>query len=567
MTGASIEAHIILRSTRFDQLNSLLALIEPGNAMPNLDLLITNGMIVDGTGAPPFPGSVAIKGDRIIGVDNNVVGKGSSDTTERYVIDARGGLICPGFIDIHTHSDVSVLSNPCCASKIHQGVTTEVVGNCGFSAFPLNPRLRPEHRDLLQMIGRVEVPLDWSDLTGFAAVVEHAAPAINVAPLVGHGTLRIAAGIGSTVQVLESDRVKMRNLLAQCFDQGAFGFTTGLTYVPSCLANSEEIAELVGLTASYDRLYATHARGSLGEVGAIEEAGAVALQTRARLQYSHLAINHPLNWGTANRVLERFHAFREHGIDVAFDVYPYDASSSALTQHLPAWVQQGGIEAMRRRLADRSVRLRVTQELSHDWWDDTPWMWQHFVGSAAPGADELIGRSILALATDAHVTGEEMTIRLCEQFGNEVHIVLHYRQERDVIAFMSDELAIIGSDGLALPTKGDIGRPHPRSFGCFPRVLGRFVRDLSVVSLSDAIRKMTGAPADRLRLRDRGRLKPGYFADVLVIDPGRVADRATYAAPVALAVGVEVVIVNGEVAVNGGEETGVRAGRLLRYDA
>lgn len=530
--------------------------------MPNLDLIITNGMIVDGTGAAARPGSVAIEGDRIVAVDEL-----PSGTVARRIIDARGGLICPGFIDIHTHSDVSIVSHPCCASKIHQGVTTEVVGNCGFSAFPVNPKYRMDHTDLLRMIGRVDTPLDWCDLEGFAAVVEQARPAINVAPLVGHGTLRIAAGIGSATLVPEEDLARMRRLLAQCFEQGAFGFTTGLSYVPSCLADADEIADLVGLTASYDRLYATHSRGQLGERGAIEEAAAVGSQTGVRLQYSHLAINQPANWGTADSVLERFHSFRHRDIDVAFDVYPYDASSSALTQHLPPWVQHGGIEPMRQRLADRSDRLRVTHELAHDWWDDRPWMWQRFVISAVPGADDLIGRSIQELADDAHVSGEEMVIRLCEQFGNEVHIVLHYRQERDVVAFMQDDLASIGSDGLALPATGDFGRPHPRSFGCFPRVLGRFVRELSVVSLTDAIRKMTASPADRLKLRDRGRLRTGYFADVLVIDPKRIADRASYVAPIALAVGVEAVVVNGKVAVSDGEETGIRAGRLLRYAA
>lgn len=529
--------------------------------MPNIDLIITNGSIVDGTGGAPRPGALGIAGDRIVAVGELPAGSVAAST-----MDARGGLICPGFIDIHTHSDVSVVSHPYCTSKIRQGVTTEVVGNCGFSAFPISVGHRAEQTDLLRMIGRVDTSLDWCDLEGFAAVVEWAQPAINVVPLVGHGTLRIAAGVGSAVQVADQERTKMRRLLAQCFEQGAFGFTTGLTYVPSCLADAQELTDLVKLTVSYDRLYATHARGSLGEAGAIDEAASLG-QTGVRLQFSHLAINQPANWGTADRVLERFHLFRKRDIDIAFDVYPYDASSSALTQHLPAWVQQGGIELMRQRMADSSERLRLTHELSHDWWDDRPWMWERFVISAAPGAGELIGRSIQELAEEARVSGEEMVIRLCEQFGNEVHIVLHYRQERDVSTFMNDPLAIIGSDGLALPASGDFGRPHPRSFGCFPRVLGRFVRELSLMSLVDAIRKMTSAPADRLKLRDRGRLKIGHYADVLVIDPEHVVDRATYADPTALAVGLEAVIVNGKVAVLHDEETGIRSGRLLRYTA
>jgi len=530
--------------------------------MAALDLIITNGMIVDGTGAAPYPGSVAIAGDRIAAIGSQPFGAAAAS-----VIDARGGLICPGFIDIHTHSDVSAVSHPCCASKIHQGVTTEVVGNCGFSAFPLNSTYKQHHADLLRMIGRVDTALDWCDLDGFAAVVQNARPALNVAPLVGHGTLRIAAGVDSATVVSDEDRERMRALLTRCFEQGAFGFTTGLTYVPSCLAGPTEIAELVGLTAAFDRLYATHARGTLGELGAIEEAAGVGAQTGVRLQYSHLAINQPANWGSADRVLGLFHAFRRRDIDVAFDVYPYDASSSALTQHLPAWVQQGGVAQMRERLRDTSDRKRVLRDLAHDWWDETPWMWERFVISAAPGGGELIGRSIEALAADAHVSGEEMVVRLCAEFGNEVHIVLHYRQERDVIAFINDDLASVGSDGLALPASEDLGRPHPRSFGCFPRVLGRFVRDLSVVPLTGAIGKMTSAPADRLKLRDRGRLKPGYFADVLVIDPERVADRATYVAPIALAVGVDTVVVNGAITIRDGKETGARAGRLLRYAA
>lgn len=528
--------------------------------MANVDLVIAGGMIVDGDGTAPRLGSVAIAGDRIVAVGEIAPGTAAANT-----IAAEGRLICPGFVDIHTHSDIMVLSHPACTSKIRQGVTTEVVGNCGFSAFPLNSAHGVDHVDLLRMVGRVEVPLHWGNLDQFAAAVGRSHPAINVAPLVGHGTLRIAAGIGASTQVTDQGRDRMGRLLTQCFEQGAFGFTTGLTYVPSCLGDARELADLVTLTAANDRIYATHARGSLGEAGAIDEAAALGASTGVRLQYSHLAINQPANWGTAERVLERFHDFRSRGIDIAFDVYPYDASSSALSQHLPPWVQRGGLSAMKRRLADANDRLRVLQELGHDWWDETPWMWERFVISAAPGAQGFIGKSIRTLAEEAGVSGEEMTIRLCERFGNEVHIVLHYRQEPDVVAFMNDSLAIIGSDGLALPASAECGRPHPRSFGCFPRVLGRFVRELSRLPLADAIRKMTSAPADRLRLRDRGRLKPGYYADVLVIDPQHISDRATYVDPLALAVGMEAVIVNGKLAVRNDTETGVRSGRLLRY--
>jgi N-acyl-D-amino-acid deacylase len=393
--------------------------------------------------------------------------------------------------------------------------------------------------------------------------LQRAVPAINIAPLVGHGTLRIAAGIGSRVAIDARDSARLLHLLQECFDQGAFGFTTGLSYMPSGIATRNEITDLVRVVTANDRLYATHTR-ALSEAESFDEAAETARATDVRLQFSHLAINQPSVWGQADTVLEWFHRLRSD-IEVAFDVYPYDASSSALTQHLPLWVQEGGVELMRSRLADQQLRARVLQDLQKDWWGEGSWNWERFIISAAPGAEELMGCSIAKLADESHVTGEEMAIRLCEIFGNAVHIVLHYREERDVIAFMRDNLAVIGSDGLALPASVSGSRPHPRSYGSFPRILGRFVRELGVMTLTAAIRKMTSAPADRLKLRRRGRLKPGYFADVIIIDTNRVTDRATFLQPIALADGIDTVIVNGKPTLLGGQDTGSRSGRLLRY--
>lgn len=528
--------------------------------MASADLLIINALIDDGTGEGATRGSLAIDGDRIAAV-GDLAGAPEAGLT----IDAAGALVCPGFIDIHTHSDLSSARHPGCASKVRQGVTTDVVGNCSFSAFPVSIDHADDHADLLRMIDPADKELSWRDLDGYAASVERAAPAINIVPLVGHGTLRIAAGIGSRPAIDAGDRARLGRLLQECFDQGAFGFSTGLSYMPSGVASREEITDLVRLATECGRLYATHTR-AVSEADAFAEAAETARATNARLQFSHLAINQPSLWGRADTVLEWFHRLRAD-TDVGFDVYPYDASSSALTQHLPLWVQQGGVESMRGRLADRELRARVLRELQSDWWGEGPWRWERFVICAAPAAQELLGRSIAELADDFSVAGEEMAVRLCETFGNAVHIVLHYREESDVIAFMRDDLAVIGSDGLALPGGASASRPHPRSFGSFPRVLGRFVRELRVMNLAQAIRKMTSAPADRLKLRRRGRLAPGYFADVVIIDTTRVADRATYLQPIALAEGIETVIVNGKPVLRGGQETGSRAGRLLRYNA
>lgn len=533
--------------------------------MATFDLLIRNGRIFADRRIGEQPASVGVRGERIV-----ALGDVPADAQATTVIDAQGGVVCPGFIDIHTHSDLSAISHPCCASKLHQGVTTEVVGNCSVSAFPINPAYAQEHAHFLQLVGHLRRPLSWTDLNGFGEEVARAAPAINIAPLVGHGALRIAAGMGADTTTAVERRSRLMELLRESFEQGAFGFTTGLSIIPSCLAHHDELTQLIGLSAQYDRMYATHARAGVhvSETESFEEAAAAARATGVRLQYSHLAINQPSHWGQAGKVLEGFHRLRREGVDAAFDVYPYAASSSALSQHLPPWVQEGGLEKMRERLSDTSVRESAVQEMRRSWWGgcEGPWRWERFILSAVPAASELVGRSVAEIADEWRVSGEETALRLCEQYGNAVHIVLHYREERDVMEFMRDDLAIIGSDGLAMPAVDDGSRPHPRSYGCFPRVLGRYVRELSALSLGDAIGKMTAAPADRLGLRDRGRLKEGHFADVLVIDTARIIDRATFDNPFALAEGVNTVIVNGQIAMRDGRSTGVRPGRFLRRE-
>ncbi|MEX2672274.1 MAG: amidohydrolase family protein [Phycisphaeraceae bacterium] len=534
--------------------------------MPDFDLIFTNGWLVDGIHPEPYHGLVAVNEDRIA-----YIGAPLSDVTAKNIIDAQGYVICPGFIDIHTHSDLSALSYPQCTNKIFQGVTTEVIGNCGFSTFPVHVAHRHKHEQLMQMVDGSGLPIDWHNLDGYARRAERAAPALNIAPLVGHGALRIAAvDEVECNQSVTDTRKKMLHLLQESFEQGAFGFTTGLTYTPSGLAPQDELLELIECTVRYDRLYATHSRagGDTSESEALSEAADHACRTDVRFQYSHLAINQPSQWGNADKVLARFHRLIDEGIDIAYDIYPYEASSSALIQHLPMWIQDDELATMRSRLADPQTRRSVIEALRKSWWGgcEGRWMWDRFIVSATPVADDLIGRSIAELAAETGVSGEEMVLQLCESFGNQLHIVLHYRMEDDVRHFIQDDLSVIGSDGLALPERIEQAHPHPRSYGTFPRVLGYYVRDKSVLSLNAAIHKMTAAPADRLLLRDRGRLKAGNFADIVVIDPDRIRDRATYVNPTLRPEGVMTVVVNGQVVMNDGQQTGSRPGRVLRFN-
>jgi N-acyl-D-aspartate/D-glutamate deacylase len=352
----------------------------------------------------------------------------------------------------------------------------------------------------------------------------------------------------------------MRALLDDAMAQGAFGLSTGLTYVPSMYGPTEEIVDLARVVARHGGLYSTHARASDGEAASVEEAIAIGRGSGVRVQYSHVAINHPERWGRAQDVLDVFRRGRADGVDVAYDVYPYDASSSALTQYLPEWVQAGGIDALRVRLADAATRRRAVAETAAGWYGGIPWLWERVVVSQCEDAS-LVGRTLAALSDEP----ADLVLRLCESYGNEVKVVLFYRTEEDMLAFLSDPLATVGSDGNAIALDQGADRPHPRHFGCFPRVLGRYVRERGALALAEAVRKMTAAPAERLDLRDRGRLAEGLAADLVAFDADEVADRATFVDPCRPPRGILHVAVGGELVVDGGTQTGARPGRVLRH--
>ncbi|HLT60418.1 MAG TPA: amidohydrolase family protein, partial [Microlunatus sp.] len=306
--------------------------------------LIAGGTVLDGTGGPAVAADLLITDGRI----ESLLPPGTA-VADAARTDATGMVVAPGFIDVHTHSDVSVLLDGRAESKINQGVTTEVTGNCGFSPFPITAEHRADHLDLLAGIGDDPVDADWTDLDGYARAFADRGVAINVAPLAGHGQLRIAAA--GQDEAAGPDRVRaMRRLLTEALEQGAFGMSTGLTYLPSGYAGTDELVELCRTLREYDALYATHARHEGAD--SIDEAAGLGTATGVRVQYSHLAINHPDRWGRGAELVELFDRHRSAGIDLAYDVYPYDASASALTQYLPAWVQAGGVTALATRLAD-----------------------------------------------------------------------------------------------------------------------------------------------------------------------------------------------------------------------
>jgi N-acyl-D-amino-acid deacylase len=522
------------------------------------DLIIRNATLIDGSGGAPRIGDLAITGERL-----SAIGTIDPDAAAVRTIDAGGRVACPGFVDIHTHSDLTLVADGVGESKLRQGVTTEVVGNCSFAAFPIEPERLDLHTDHL---ARATAPITpwWTDLDGYADALHEQGLAINVVPLAGHGTLRVAAMGVDERPATDEELRRMESDLHLALEQGAFGMSTGLTHVPSSYGNFDEVAALARVLAAHGALYATHCR-AIGpdERASVAEAIEIGRQTGVTVEFSHLAINRPDRWGHGAELLSMFDAAREEGIDIFFDVYPYVASSSSLTQYLPAWVQAGGTEAMRTRLEDGDQRRRALDDMAEGWFGGIPWLWDRFVVSSSPDGHG-VAKTLEELSADEGIEPYELTLQLCERYGNELQVVLFYRSEDDVAKFLAHPLSVIGSDGNAIPLEQPAACPHPRNFGTFPRVLGMYARDEGVLELADAVRKMTAEPARRLGLTDRGRLEVGAIADVVVFNPATVIDNSEFGQRADPPTGIDVVIVNGRVVLEDGRISDDRPGRVLR---
>lgn len=522
------------------------------------DLVIRNAVLLDGTGSPARPGDIGVVGDRIA-----AVGQLPPTAEAGRSIDAAGRVLSPGFIDIHTHSDLSLVEDGAGESKLRQGVTTEVVGNCSFAAFPIEPTRRDLHADHLARATAAVVPW-WKDLDGYAAALEATGIALNVAPLAGHGTLRVAAMGVDQRPPTTAELARMEADLTAALEQGAFGMSTGLTHVPSAYGDFDEVAALARILAAHGALYATHSRASGdGERGSVGEAIDLGRATGVTVEFSHMAINDPDRWGTGGHLMALLEDARDDDIDIFFDVYPYHASSSSLTQYLPPWVQAGGSDALRRRMADPEQRARALRDMTQGWFGGIPWLWDRFVISHSPDGFG-VASSLAQLAEESGTDPYELTLQLCERYGNELQVVLFYRTEEDMETFLAHPLSVVGSDGNAIPLHQPTARPHPRSFGTFPRVLGRYTRDRGVLELADAVRKMTAEPARRLGLTDRGVIREGAVADLVVFDPATVRDNADFGLAPEAPTGIDIVLVAGQVVVEDGALSADRPGRVLR---
>ena len=518
-----------------------------------LDLLITGGQIIDGTGNPGYFGAVGVEGDRV-----RIVRGDTSEIVARRRVDAKGKIVCPGFIDMHAHSGLVMLSEPRHEPKVRQGVTTELIGIDGCSYAPFR-----DHRDLLRFIelnsgldGNPPLPGKWSTVEQYLAMFDRCA-AVNVAYIVGNSPIRIG-GVGWEQRPAKPNELAdMKALLREAMEECAFGISTGLDYPPGSYADTAELAELSKEAARLGGIYHTHVRYGLGDkyLDPFREAVEIGRRSGIAVHITHfyLRVTKP---GGSGRLLDIVEQGRAEGMDVTFDSYPYVLGSTRLLIVFPEWIHDGGPDRLKEALRSPEARARLKKEVRPRaaTWDD---MWLTYFKH--PHNHRFEGKSI---AQVAEMMGREVVDAMCDLLLEEdlqTCFVMTGADADSLPAFVRHPLSMVGSDALLL---GDF--PSPRSYGCFPLILAEYVRENRFLSLPDAIRKMTSYPAQRLGIRGRGILRDGMFADVVIFDPERVRTPATRHQPKQFPVGIDFVIVNGQVVIDNGAHTGVMAGRALR---
>jgi len=524
-----------------------------------VDILICGAQVYDGGGNPPAEADVAIRGDRIV-----AVGRDLSFQEARRVIDARGLGAAPGFVDIHGHSDYHLLLTGTAESAVLQGVTCEIGGNCGYAAAPIwGPWWEDRARSYHEIYGLDHA---WHDVGGYFHRLLDAGISINFGLLIGHNTLRGSAMGGADRAATAEEMQAMVAALERGMDEGALGLSTGLVYSPACFSPPEELAALAAVAGRKGGILTTHMRSEGdGLLEAIREVIAAAEAGRTPLQISHLKTYGERNWGKLPQVFELIESAQRRGVDVTADRYPYTAANTGLQAALPRWAIEGSKAEQTARLGDPVVRARIRQEIgegpnARDWSqvmisEVTLPQNRRYQGLRVDAAARLAGKETLTFVLD-----------LLQEEKTQVDAIYFVMSEENLQAILRKPYVMIGSDSGCRAHYGPLsaGRPHPRTFGTFARVLGHYAREGGLFDLASAIRKMTSDPCRRFGLRDRGWLRPGYAADVVLFDPDRVRDTATYEEPIRYPVGVHTVLVNGVPTVEAGEHTGAMAGQIVR---
>jgi N-acyl-D-aspartate/D-glutamate deacylase len=525
------------------------------------DFLIKGATIINGLGTPGWVGDVAIKEGRFAAIGHHIEGEA------RRQIQAGGLILAPGFIDIHCHSDIYLLEFPQAEIKLRQGVTMDVIGNCGLSLAPL------ERSSIDAIIGPFcrllckDAPfVDWLTFDEYAKRLERVGLSINVASMVGHGSLRTAAMGLSSMTPTPKQMSHMKTLLAQAMDEGAFGVSTGLFLVPGCYSKTDELIELAALAGQKGGIYVSHVRNEAQDILlSVKEAIRIGRESRVPVHISHMKVSGPRNWPLAEQLVGMLESARGEGLDVTCDLYPYTVFNLLILSLLPPWALEGGISDIVNLLGDPRNRSRIIGQMI----DGLPG-WENFYHSAgwdkitvsAVRSDEhkaMEGKSITQLASDSNQDPFDFVLNLIATENGAVTMLAETMSEENVILFLTLPYTMIGSDGV--PVRG---KPHPRLYGTFSRIIRRYVRELGILSIEEAVKKMSWLPAQRLGLKDMGAIKVGYRANAVLFNPKTFADTATYDNPCQFPEGLSLVLVNGQTVINELGHTSATPGLFIR---
>ncbi len=526
-------------------------------------MILKNGRIVDGTGSPSFVADIGVSEGTI-----EKIGLIREDAKE--VVDVKGQVISPGFIDIHNHCDHTAQAFPDVENYIMQGVTTSLGGNCGISMMPLEPAFTDLAKKYLSPFLHPECDYgwDWKNVADFSEKIRQAGTVQNMGFLLGHGTIRIAAK-GFDAGPASPDEMKfMQDLLSQGMEEGAFGLSAGLIYSPGSYASTEEMTALASVLKDYGGLFSIHVRNESNRlIESVEEAVAIAEGSGASLEVSHLKAGGRPNWGKVHGVLAILEEARQRGVNATCDAYPYTAGMTTITALLPPWALEGGVDEMMRRLADPAARQAMTADLQGAGADFENWVksigWQNIRIAACPPDRRYEGMSLEEITAERKQETSEAFFDWLLEVGCNATMILFSLLEDDVEAVLKHPLTSVISDGWITSPKAG-GRPHPRGYGAFPRFLGRYVRERRLLRLEEAVRKITSMPARVMGLRDRGMVREGFRADLVVFDPETIRDNATFDDPHRFPDGIDLVVVNGKPVVKKGQLTGHRPGQMLK---
>ncbi len=536
------------------------------------DLLIRNAIIVDGTGAPRYAGELGITGNKITAVGEKLQGEA------KQVIDAGGNVVCPGFIDAHGHSDFTLFVNNRGESKVRQGITTEVTGNCGFTAAPIT---EDHEDDLIHYLANTIVLSNeqragwkWKTQDEFLRYSAKDGLSFNIIPLVGQGMIHVGVMGFDDRMPTENELERMKSMLRSELDAGFYGMSMAFEYEPGNYIRMEEVSEMCKVLRQYDRIYTIHMRNEGMElIECVKHAIEIARQSGCKVEISHLKARFKANWGKTKEALALIGQARAEGLDVAFDVYPYTAYGSGMLDLIPPWVKKGGPRIMCQRLRDPALRAKALYDMEHGLpgWDSIMkgegWDECVQIASLKTEANKRYeGMMVREVAQDRSCTSYEAVVDLMLEEDASIKTVSFAMDEQELIGIMQHPDVIFGTDGRACATYGPLskGAVHPRYYATYPRIMGRYVREEGIFSLEEAIRKSTRAVAQRFGIDSRGEIREGCYADLVVFSPDKIAENNSFKDPHHYPVGIDYVIVNGQVVIDHGEHTNNLPGQILR---